>query len=1133
MFWNQYEAIAIEGKPVEPKSVPLEAGKTVRVPVLVSSEYPFEDQYVFVRDAEGRVGGAKIYLSRWTTEARPTTVKLFEFQKLAGQMLQADGQPASGAIIQPFQYSSPPVGEWKQPEVLFRLPSAEQARVAVGTDAQGRFELPSIPGFRTNFEVVHPSTGKTRWTVAPDQPFVCKLPKTGSLTVTTVGAEPKIVAGRAFTLSRKKPVTVHEEALPVRRSEAIYGRFDERGQVTLEKIPVAEYEFRFSSTKRMSHRLPGAGTFPITITAGTAHKVELPLGPAAKVTGRVFLNEAKHGVEHFVVGVGCKEPNAPQKSNYYVVETDAEGRYWVYGPAGNYTSEVREAPAGVIYPGLHQSSDGPGPAVAAGETIELPHIQTQSSYEFVARVEHKGTPQSQVNVRAFSEKRWKTTVFTTDQTGLFRIPNLAPTEFVSPRIRKGKAVNFPRNYEAKTGVEPVRIELREEHAFSFQGRIVNYSGAPLSGVPVKLMHKIPYVNSHGQENYHTNDSESTTTDAEGRYRFEGLWPSDEYYASVKDDGYTLGTSPTVRGRSSITETVGDIRVAKKKAKITGIVTDTAGRPVADAMVVYRSAEKHGETQCNADGTFEFRMMSEVPMVLVARQAGYQAEFVAANIRANDRITIVLRKSGEPNAAVHHPTPEHEKALQAIRRKLLVQMWNVRDEVGAAEQTIERMATLDLETAKKWRDEEWTRSKGKTDYNRNLRYGYPPEKLLDLAKKDLDDLIAVMNEDQSWRGRHEFHRLAEILIPVDKSKALRVTEEMAVQVRVSPQSFPNLQLAMAGMLAIQAGGKGERLLAEAGARALKPGLPPDAMNKLDHGMTAARVARVDGPLAEKLLNQFRDPNDYNRFLAATVLHVAPVDAPRAKSLLGKFKPERGNFYQCVATVHYALAIADKDPESALAAVRGLQKETQCAVGLVRLAHHWSKTDRPRATRCIDEAFDFIETNNSLFRERLFHDDGCGHALFGLVRASEMKHPQLRSLMARTLALLPKQKGPWTSYAETPLMPMVSAFALVEPRTALHLLNFMKPAEQIVKDGDIEHSDRLFALTFADPNRTEPFIDQFFETQFKIRPTNAKADARQRLHILGVRQLEKILSNADRYGELSSALSYPLIGRPEFE
>ncbi|MGL4420854.1 MAG: hypothetical protein ACRCZF_09340, partial [Gemmataceae bacterium] len=46
VFWNQYEAIAIEGKPVEAKSVPVEAGKTVRVPVLVSSEYPFEDQYV-------------------------------------------------------------------------------------------------------------------------------------------------------------------------------------------------------------------------------------------------------------------------------------------------------------------------------------------------------------------------------------------------------------------------------------------------------------------------------------------------------------------------------------------------------------------------------------------------------------------------------------------------------------------------------------------------------------------------------------------------------------------------------------------------------------------------------------------------------------------------------------------------------------------------------------------------------------------------------------------------------------------------------------------------------------------------------------------------------------------------------
>ncbi|MGL4421260.1 MAG: hypothetical protein ACRCZF_11385, partial [Gemmataceae bacterium] len=129
----------------------------------------------------------------------------------------------------------------------------------------------------------------------------------------------------------------------------------------------------------------------------------------------------------------------------------------------------------------------------------------------------------------------------------------------------------------------------------------------------------------------------------------------------------------------------------------------------------------------------------------------------------------------------------------------------------------------------------------------------------------------------------------------------------------------------------------------------------------------------------------------------------------------------------------------------------------------------------------------------------------------------QHPRLRSLLARTLVLLPQQQR-GRSYGDTPQLPMVPAFALIDPETAQHLLRSMKSAEQIVKEGTYPVRDWLFAVAFADPVRGQQLLDKVFLKSFGTEAKNDANTKRYDMSFQGISELSLTLGAADRYAQL---------------
>src|SRR5207253_9935703 len=112
--------------------------------------------------------------------------------------------------------------------------------------------------------------------------------------------------------------------------------------------------------------------------------------------------------------------------------------------------------------------------------------------------------------------------------------------------------------------------------------------------------------------------------------------------------------------------------------------------------------------------------------------------------------------------------------------------------------------------------ELNRTDGKTDWTSTINGVARERTLIETAKVDVDEALALLQKSKGINGFWEVHRLGEALLTVDKAKAARVAEEAVVRAREGNGAARVTWMGAAGDLAVRAGltASGTKVLQEA-------------------------------------------------------------------------------------------------------------------------------------------------------------------------------------------------------------------------------------------------------------------------------------------------------------------------------
>ena len=395
-----------------------------------------------------------------------------------------------------------------------------------------------------------------------------------------------------------------------------------------------------------------------------------------------------------------------------------------------------------------------------------------------------------------------------DSQGKFTLAKLSPSSTLPVKARTANAVADQIVIKPGEIQEPLRLVVSEKNAFAIRGQVVDGNGQPISGAEVKLtsswwLGSMGYGMSLGKR----------SSDGQGRFEFTGLWAGDGYQIGIAKEAFGKYESPDLRGEAGRPHDLGTIVLRGAQGVVEGLVTDSAGKPLADVRV-FNSGDgpQPASTQTDASGRFRLEDLFQGPAWVFAEKSEYRFTAIRTQTGAKDA-TLRMLRTDEP--VPPRPAPRIE-ALREEQRKLAKQLAEKFWAEGSADrkgQCISAMASLDLEQAQKWSAE----IEGK--YGSTIRQAAARR----VAEEDPEEAIALLSADGS-RAHYLLLQTAERLAASDTAKAMRFAEEAVVSARALNQPARTLALANCGLLVTRLGNKeaGRKLLEEAAEMA--PHLP---------------------------------------------------------------------------------------------------------------------------------------------------------------------------------------------------------------------------------------------------------------------------------------------------------------------
>jgi RNA polymerase sigma factor (sigma-70 family) len=1069
------------------------------------------DLDLFARDADGRIGRARVYDQEILAGLSPT-VHLLPVGDLTGRLRTTDGQPIAGAELKVQQFDRPDDEHEPARPSYVSIPEWAMG-YTVKTDAAGRFRIPGAPvGYRSFVSVKTDGHGQGYLLPEAGKPIDVTLAPAGAVRLGLGGpGDAAATKGLSWYLSGQTP--------PARGGSGFGGQaagtFDGSAEVRIPNLAPGKYRLELRSSARNAVRVVAATE--VTIESGKTAEVPATVEPMARVTGRFLDARTGKGIPKVKVYLRERTDGRGPGSYDGSTETDAEGRFAAYGPPGAWVEvTMYGSPAGYAMP-----TEYPKPVkldVQAPQAFADVKFRKTLNLRGVV-VDAAGRPVASPAVRParLNLRQDGPDVITGKTDGTFTLTDLDPADVVAVRVKHADAVNVPTPVEVGTQDGPVTITVTEKNACRVRGRVTDTAGKPLAGAKVGVTWH--YQGLGREASYSTSRGvELLTTDADGRYESGALWPGDHYSVTVRKDEYARGESKQTVGEAGQVHDLGTVALVPTGLSVRGRVVGLDGEPVAGVTVFNRGdGPASMTTTTGPDGTFALTGFFDATGFVLAKKDGYR--FTAMPARpGGEAVTVTLRKTTEPPAPVSN-FDAHQAALAKFTRALLEMLWADREHLGGFENNVFRaMTRFDPATAAKWRDA--TKASERAALSRKLADAERERALLPTARADVDEALALIpNGKDRWAVRR-LVELGEALLPHDRAKALRVAEEAAVRARGLDPLDRAWLLAQAGSLAAGAGNSdgGQKLVVEAADLIGK--LPADERHSYYRGHVAGALAAFDEPAALKLAEPIADPDTYNRALGHIIDRLARTDPKRAEALFGKFRPGRG-FAHCEARLWVGLRLVASDPDRAVIVVEGIPEARYRVLGLARLAT--SVKDRARAWELIDRAMAEIEQKPTEFQS--WSNSGGAAAAAGLICAwaREVGHPDLAALVGRAVALRSPVRT-WTSPDERhqELVSLASMLAFADPATARAVLAGIAPPAGFARRAPGERRDWLFAAALADPAGAKAVVDAIWSAA-KARRAGGEAVSNT-----GLIELTSILTDPDgRLAVLAQYASVPSV------
>lgn len=283
-------------------------------------------------------------------------------------------------------------------------------------------------------------------------------------------------------------------------------------------------------------------------------------------------------------------------------------------------------------------------------------------------VDQQGTPIAAAHVAAMQQRGYHQWETTTDEKGRYRfagVPPFAPI-IISTWSQGGRSEQVVPASEDQPWNETLTktIDLTITSATSVSGRVVQ-AGEPVAGVKIEL-HRSPAAEDK-EESGRFRLSGQTKTNAEGKFRLNGLEKGDRYYltiaprgdAEVRDWRYSSPYIQTVEVENGSTIELPDAEFKRNGQTLAGVVIDPEGNPVEGVSVSARLASGRNLARSqngpppwmktDAEGRFRLTNLPDEPLSLLAYKSNPAGGRIAYPVQLtpamnDEAIRIVLDPS---------------------------------------------------------------------------------------------------------------------------------------------------------------------------------------------------------------------------------------------------------------------------------------------------------------------------------------------------------------------------------------------------------------------------------------------------------------------------------------------------------
>jgi len=271
--------------------------------------------------------------------------------------------------------------------------------------------------------------------------------------------------------------------------------------------------------------------------------------------------------------------------------TDAKGGFQLGVPAGPGMIMVTEVPENYLGPQMHWPFDsGLGGENtrfidgASGTVIgDLKFSLSRSGRITVQALDTDGRPVEGAEVRRYALASRQGKPLLTNAEGRAEVVGLDPKgvytiDLVHPTKRLGRRleISVSEAREAKEGVQAKLAPLG-----SLEGRVLDENDKPLLNPILWLRTNVKIPEPFGIAVESRNEVKE-----DGSFRFQGLIPGASYYVYAEVAGRASENSKAIIAKADARERLEPFRLPVTHRTLTGVVVDSRGQPVKNAIVVH-------------------------------------------------------------------------------------------------------------------------------------------------------------------------------------------------------------------------------------------------------------------------------------------------------------------------------------------------------------------------------------------------------------------------------------------------------------------------------------------------------------------------------------------------------------------